>query len=160
MKQICRETYRLIPEGIDQASEKLISVLDAGTGLGKKDALRIRLSMEEILLNWMKDDEGHGVLLQIKQHGKKLTVSLTLMSPYRNIEKNPLKSQEEFGNRRWRGPADGTAAGVEGTESLPAVIIRKLLPTYLIALSTASSTAAFTECTAACVEKLGIKKIW
>lgn len=97
MKIICRETYTLIPEGVDAAAEKLMLVLQAHTELKKKDALLTRLSMEEILLNWMQTDAGETVLLYIEQQGKKLNISLELQSPYLNIVKNPLKNTEEYG---------------------------------------------------------------
>ncbi len=98
MKIICREIYKLVPENVDAASDKLASVLKSCTDLKKKDALLTRLSMEEILLNWMQTDAGNPVSLYIEQQGKKLNITLELQSPYQNMVKNPLKNKEEYGN--------------------------------------------------------------
>ena len=109
MKILCRETYELAPEGVDAASDKLALALQSHTGLKSREVLRLRLSMEEILLNWMQTDRGGQVKLHMEQQGKKLNISLELKSRYQNAVKNPLKNAEEYGNS---GMADNIMANL------------------------------------------------
>lgn len=98
MKVLCRETYQLLPEQIDEASDKLNEVLASCTSLKSKEILRHRLSMEEILLNWMGVEEENQVQLIIEQQGKKLNIMLEMRSESQGVQINPLKDGEEFGD--------------------------------------------------------------
>lgn len=96
-KLICAEKYLLQPEAVDQVSDKLIQVLSTETEMKRQDILRMRLSAEEIMLNWMQDAKGEEVLLCIERQGKRLSIFLELQEEKFSAVRNPLKTAQEYG---------------------------------------------------------------
>ncbi len=74
MKQ-CKEEFILSAETIDRLSQLLASALTE-SGTDKRDVLRIRLSLEEILGVWMKKLEGMSVIYKTVQRFGRLSIEL------------------------------------------------------------------------------------
>ena len=93
MKTICREQYILTPAHVDRMSERFREVLDA-QGIERKECLRLRLSLEEILLNWMEKNEGAEIRLFVE--GKRGKLHITMETEGK--EQDPLAAGEAYGS--------------------------------------------------------------
>lgn len=93
MKTICREQCILIPAHIDRMSERFREVLDA-QGIERKECLRLRLSLEEILLNWLEKNEGAEIRLFVE--GKRGKLHITMETEGK--EQDPLAAGEAYGS--------------------------------------------------------------
>ena len=93
MKTICREQYILTPAHVDRMSERFREVLDA-QGIERKECLRLRLSLEEILLNWMEKNEGAEIRLFVEGKRGKLHITMEIEGK----EQDPLAAGEAYGS--------------------------------------------------------------
>lgn len=93
MKVLYREDYTLSPMTVDIVSEKLGELL-LEVLADRKERMRYRLSLEEILLNWLEVMEGKTVRFYVEQRKKKLSIYAEVPGE----QNNPLKCGEEYGN--------------------------------------------------------------
>lgn len=85
-----RTEYLLTPEGIDDFSLYVSEALKA-LDIDRKEALKLRLTFEEVLLKWLPNaDENDVVAVEIQKKFKRLNVKLT----YRNKPLNPFVKDE------------------------------------------------------------------
>lgn len=94
MKEIIKKEYALIPREIDRFSMEVYGILTDTCHLNKKDALRHRLAMEEIMLSWMAFDPAGSVTFQLVKRGRKVDLSLTLQGTGGAIPCNPLEEED------------------------------------------------------------------
>jgi Na+/H+-dicarboxylate symporter len=92
MKIITEETYELNFTAIDEMSEYLESILSNYPYLARREILKTRLSMEEVLLKW-NTLENQKVTLSIHEKRKCVEISLALLNT--NYEFNPLDDELE-----------------------------------------------------------------
>ena len=95
-KQLYKKTYNLNAESIDEISEVIGEIRKNYPELTQKDILRLRLSAEDILLNWLKDAKGMPLEFIIEEAGRNLDFTLNLNSGF--YRKNPLSSGETEDN--------------------------------------------------------------
>lgn len=93
MKVLYKKEYTLSPMAVDAISENLGEVLE-GILTDRRERMRLRLSLEEILLNWMDTLEGKTIRFYVEQRKKKLSISAEIPGE----PKDPLKGGEEYGN--------------------------------------------------------------
>ena len=86
MKVLYREDYTLSPMTVDIVSEKLGELL-LEVLADRKERMRYRLSLEEILLNWLEVMEGKTVRFYVEQRKKKLSIYAEVPGE----QNNPLK---------------------------------------------------------------------
>lgn len=91
-KRLYEKKYELKAESIDEISEAIGDTLKSYPELSKKDILRLRLSAEDILLNWLEDTAEMPIELIIDENGRNLDLTLNLSSEF--YRKNPLDSKE------------------------------------------------------------------
>lgn len=60
--------------------------------LSKKDILRLRLSAEDLLLNWLEKEKEQSIELLMEENGRNLDVTLSLEGEH--YRKNPLENQD------------------------------------------------------------------
>ena len=92
-KKIFVERYALTPENIDVISRVLKDNMNKYPTLSKKDILRLRLSAEDLLLNWIEAEKPQTVELLMEERGHNIDITLSLEGE--NYRKNPLDSQSD-----------------------------------------------------------------
>lgn len=93
MKVLCKEEYTLSLLSVNLVSEKLEDLLEEVLP-DRKERMRYRMSLKEILLNWLAVLEGKTVHFYVEQRKKKLSIYVEVPGK----QKNPLKSEEEYGS--------------------------------------------------------------
>ncbi len=82
--------YLLTPEGIDNFSSYISGVFES-LNIDRKEAIRLRLTFEEVLLNWLPNtDEKDTFSVEIQKKFKRLNIKLT----YKNKPLNPFVKDE------------------------------------------------------------------
>lgn len=98
VKEICKEMYILNAENIDRMSERLQEILEH-PGVKRTECLRLRLSMEEILLNWMEEAAGADVQLFVEGKRRKLCIVLEM----KGERLDPFPPGDGYGNAAMAG---------------------------------------------------------
>ena len=84
MKTILRDTHSLDAAGVDNISEQIADVLADYPYITKRDILRLRLGVEEILLHWRQEVGELRVELSIEEKGRWVDLILQMDGvPYR-----------------------------------------------------------------------------
>lgn len=84
MKTILRDTHSLDAAGVDNISEQIADVLADYPYITKRDILRLRLGVEEILLHWRQEVGELRVELSIEEKGRWVDLMLQMDGvPYR-----------------------------------------------------------------------------
>lgn len=102
MKLIFNREYPLIAENVDEAAETVYEILNGQFSMTAKESLRIRLSVEEIMLRWMNSSPQASVDFRVEQRGKKLDLSISLFGANTGVPRNPLRAPAD--------EAEGSAA--------------------------------------------------
>lgn len=90
-RKIFEQKYELTSENIDFISGKINETMRQYPTLSKKDILRLRLSAEDLLLNWLEKEKKQDVVLLMEENGRNLDLTLSLEGD--NYKKNPLENQ-------------------------------------------------------------------
>lgn len=103
MKITFQQTYDLRPEQIDDTADQLEGFLKEKYALQGKEIIRLKYSLEEILLNWMAEHPGAKVQFSIVEKRRMLDFSVRLEGEGTSVSSNPIKTSEEFGSNEFAG---------------------------------------------------------
>jgi Na+/H+-dicarboxylate symporter len=98
-----QQTYDLRPEQIDDTADQLEGFLKEKYALQGKEIIRLKYSLEEILLNWMAEHPGAKVQFSIVEKRRMLDFSVRLEGEGTSVSSNPIKTSEEFGSNEFAG---------------------------------------------------------